>query len=60
MPIPAVAVAPLTDQDRTAIRSRIARFDKDVLAGNWAAVTAAYTEDAVLLPPPGGPRRSLK
>jgi ketosteroid isomerase-like protein len=51
MPIQATAVAPLTNQDRTTIRNGIAKFDKDVLAGNWAAVAAAYTEDAVLLPP---------
>lgn len=51
MPIQATLAAPLTEKDRAAIRSRIAKFDKDVLAGNTSAVAAAYTEDAVLLPP---------
>ncbi|HEU5040258.1 MAG TPA: DUF4440 domain-containing protein [Gemmatimonadales bacterium] len=51
MPLQSAVAAPLTDQDRAAIRSRIAKFDKDVLAGNAPAIASAYTEDAVLLPP---------
>jgi ketosteroid isomerase-like protein len=51
MSIQATATPPLTDLDRVAIRSRIAKFDKDVLAGNWPAVASNYTEDAILLPP---------
>jgi ketosteroid isomerase-like protein len=51
MPMQATAAAPFTDQDRSAIRSRIAKFDKDALAGNWSAVASNYAEDAILLPP---------
>jgi len=51
MPLQSTVAAPLTDQDRAAIRSRIAKFDRDVLAGNAPAIASAYTEDAVLLPP---------
>ena len=32
MPIQAAAIAPLTDQDRTVIRNRIAKFDDEILA----------------------------
>ncbi len=41
----------LTDADRTAIRTRIADFDKAMVAADVPAVVAAYTEDAVLFPP---------
>ena len=43
--------ARFTDADRTAIRTRIADFDKAMLAANVPAIMSAYTEDAVLLPP---------
>ncbi len=46
-----VAAAPLTDEDRTTIRNIIAKFDEDMLARNLDALVAAYTEDAVLMPP---------
>jgi uncharacterized protein (TIGR02246 family) len=45
------AAATLTDSDREAIRAGVAKFDQDVVASNWEAATAMYTEDAVLLPP---------
>ena len=43
--------AGLTDADRTAIRTRIADFDKAMVAADVPAVVSAYTEDAVLFPP---------
>ena len=43
--------AGLTDADRTAIRTRIADFDKAMLAADVPAIVSAYTDDAVLLPP---------
>lgn len=51
MPISAAATAPLTDEDRTTIGNMIAKFDKDMLAGNLPAVVSVYSEDAVLMPP---------
>jgi len=45
------AAAALTDGDREAIRSEIARFDQHVMASDWASATAQYTDDAILLPP---------
>ena len=43
--------AGLTDADRTAIRTRIAEFDKAMVAADVPAVVSAYTDDAVLFPP---------
>lgn len=43
--------AGLTDADRTAIRTRIADFDKAMIAADVPAIVSAYTDDAVLLPP---------
>jgi uncharacterized protein (TIGR02246 family) len=43
--------ASLTDADRDSIHAFIANFDKGVLAADWPAVTSAYTEDGILLPP---------
>jgi uncharacterized protein (TIGR02246 family) len=43
--------AGLTDADRSAIRTRIADFDKAMQAADVPAIMSAYTEDAVLLPP---------
>ena len=51
MPMQAAAAAPLTDEDRAAIRSIIAKFDQDMLAGNRPAVVAVYSDDAILMPP---------
>src|SRR5690242_14364254 len=45
--------AALTDVDRNAIRSIVANFDREVLAGDWPAVVSVYTEDGILMPPNG-------
>ncbi|MCI0434415.1 MAG: SgcJ/EcaC family oxidoreductase [Gemmatimonadetes bacterium] len=53
---PAAAPAPpagLTDADRAAIQSVSDELVQGVLAGNFAAVTALYTEDGMVLPPNG-------
>jgi len=41
----------LTDGDRAAIEAQSQAFADGMNAGDWAAVAATYTEDAVLLPP---------
>ena len=51
MPMQATATAPLTDNDRAAIKGLIAQFDKDMVARKVTALVAAYTEDAILMPP---------
>ncbi len=51
MPTQAAAAAPLTAEDRASIRSIIAKFDQDMLAGNLQALVAVYAEDGVLMPP---------
>ena len=43
--------AELTADDRTAIEASDEAWAKAALAGDWVAVAAIYTEDAVLLPP---------
>ena len=43
----------LTTGDRDSIKAYIARFDQKVMAGDWPAVVAFYSEDAILLPPHG-------
>jgi uncharacterized protein (TIGR02246 family) len=43
--------AGLTDADRSAIRTRIAAFDKVMVAADVPAIVSAYTDDAVLFPP---------
>ncbi|MEP7227365.1 MAG: SgcJ/EcaC family oxidoreductase [Gemmatimonadales bacterium] len=43
--------AGLTDADRTAIRTRVADFDKAMVAADVGAIVSAYTDDAVLFPP---------
>ena len=43
--------AGLTDADRTAIRTRIADFDKAMVAADVPAILSAYTDDALLFPP---------
>jgi ketosteroid isomerase-like protein len=40
-----------TADDETAIRGLLETFTDTVLAGDWAANTAYYTEDAVRMPP---------
>jgi uncharacterized protein (TIGR02246 family) len=47
----AAAAGALTDADRDSIRAYVARFDRTILAGDWPAAVAFYSEDAVLLPP---------
>jgi ketosteroid isomerase-like protein len=51
MPMQVAATAPLTDEDRTTIRSIIAKFDQDMLAGNRPSLVAVYSDDAILMPP---------
>jgi uncharacterized protein (TIGR02246 family) len=43
--------AMLTDADKVAIDAKTQAFVNGVNAGDWAAVAATYTEDAILLPP---------
>jgi uncharacterized protein (TIGR02246 family) len=43
--------APLTDADRAAIGEVTKAFEAAARGGDWAALAALYTEDAVLLPP---------
>ena len=48
---PAPEVGPLSEEDVAAIKANSAAFFEAVLAGDWAAVAAFYTEDAVLMFP---------
>ena len=41
----------LTDADRAEIRSKVADFDKAMLAADVPAIVSVYTEDAVIYPP---------
>jgi uncharacterized protein (TIGR02246 family) len=43
--------APLSDADRAALEGTAQAFASAARAGNWVAVAALYTEDAVLMPP---------
>ena len=45
------AAGALTDADRDSIRAYVARFDQKILAADWPAAVAFYSDDAVLLPP---------
>jgi ketosteroid isomerase-like protein len=45
------AAAVLSESDRDSIRAYVARFDQKVMAQDWPAVVAFYSDDAVLLPP---------
>jgi ketosteroid isomerase-like protein len=47
------APAPLTDADRDTMRAVVAGFDSKVLAADWPAVVAVYSEDGILMPPNG-------
>ena len=46
---------PLTEQDRTAIRSTIEKYRTSWLAGNTEGVMGTFTKDAVLMPAQGSP-----
>lgn len=50
---PAQEVRPLSEEDVAAIRSFFEVHTQNVLASDWAADAALYTEDAVRLPPNG-------
>lgn len=43
--------AELTASDRDSIRAYTARFDQKMLAQDWPAAVAFYSEDVILLPP---------
>ncbi len=46
---------PLTEQDRTAIRSAIEKYRTSWLAADAEGVMGTFTEDAVLMPAQGSP-----
>lgn len=48
---PAPEVGPLSEEDVAAIEASAAVFVEAVVAGDWSAVAAFYTEDAVLMFP---------
>jgi uncharacterized protein (TIGR02246 family) len=48
---PAPEVGPLSEEDVAAIKASPEAFAKTVLAGDWAAYAALFTEDAVFMPP---------
>ena len=48
---PAPEVGPLSEEDVAAIKASAVVFVEAVVAGDWAAVSAGYTEDAVLVFP---------
>jgi uncharacterized protein (TIGR02246 family) len=50
---PAPEVGPLSEEDVAAIKASADVFVEAVLAGDWAAFAALYTEDAVFMPPNG-------
>ena len=45
--------APLTDDDRNAIRTGVANLDKAMLAADWPSAASIYAEDGMVLPPNG-------
>jgi uncharacterized protein (TIGR02246 family) len=45
------APAGLTPEDEAAIRSLLESYDKAVVAGDWDALAALYTEDVVIMRP---------
>jgi uncharacterized protein (TIGR02246 family) len=49
--VPAPEVGPLSEEDVAAIKASPDAFAKTVLAGDWAAYAALYTEDGVFMPP---------
>ncbi len=50
---PAQEAGPLSEQDVAAIKASPDAFAEAMLAGDWAAVAALFTEDAVFMPPNG-------
>jgi uncharacterized protein (TIGR02246 family) len=48
---PAPEAAPLSEEDVGAIKASTDSFVEALLAGDWAAFAALYTEDAVVMPP---------
>ncbi len=48
---PAPEVGPLSEEDVAAIKASTDIFVEALLAGDWAAFAALYTEDAVVMPP---------
>jgi uncharacterized protein (TIGR02246 family) len=48
---PAPEAAPLSEEDVAAIKASTDSFVEALLAGDWAAFAALYTEDAVVMPP---------
>ncbi len=48
---PAPEVGPLSEEDVAAIKASRVLWAEAVLAGDWAAVAALFTEDAVVMPP---------
>ncbi len=50
---PSQEAGPLSEEDVAAIRSFFEVHTQNVLASDWAADAALYTEDAVRLPPNG-------
>jgi uncharacterized protein (TIGR02246 family) len=50
---PAPEVGPLSEEDVAAIKAIRVVYAEDVLANDWAALAALFTEDVVLMPPNG-------
>ncbi len=50
---PAPEVGPLSEEDVAAIKASRDAFAEAMLAGDWAAVAASYTEDVALMLPNG-------
>ncbi len=48
---PAPEAGPLSEEDVAAIKASADVFVEALLAGDWAAFAALYTEDAVVMPP---------
>ena len=47
----AAVVTALSDEDVAAIEASVQAYNQAVRSGDWAAVAALYTEDAILMPP---------
>jgi uncharacterized protein (TIGR02246 family) len=50
---PAPEVGPLSEEDVAAIEASTDGFAETAVAGDWAALAALFTEEAVLMPPNG-------
>jgi len=46
-----VGVAPLSDEDVAAIKASTEAYVQARISSDWAALTAFYTEDAIVMPP---------